>query len=75
MTTKGSSPEAAWKHMTEISEESPVRNFTQTLDMTNYVVETDLFPLDVLNAYSAWNLEHELTDAQSEHFDLSLIHI
>ena len=69
MTTERISPKAAWEHMTEISEEVPVRNFSQVLDMANYVVETELFPLDVLNAYSAWNLEQELTDAQREHFD------
>lgn len=59
----------AWEHMTEISMETPVRNFVQELDMSNYVVETDLFPLDVLDAYSSWNLGHDLTDSQREHFN------
>lgn len=58
----------AWEHMTEISKDAPVRNFSQMLDMADYVVETDLFPLDVLDAYSAWNLERELTDGQRQHF-------
>ncbi len=59
----------AWEHMTEISMDAPVRNFTQELDMTNYVVETDLFPAEVLDAYSAWNLERDLSDDQKQHFN------
>lgn len=58
----------AWEHMTEISMDAPVRNFSQDLDMADYVVETELFPLDVLDAYSAWNLERELTSEQRQHF-------
>ena len=61
--------QAAWEHMTSISADAPVRNFSQTLDMADYVVVTELFPIDVLNAYTAWNLEKELTDAQRQHFD------
>ncbi len=59
----------AWEHMTAISADQPVRNFTQFLDMSDYVVETELFPLEVLDAYSAWNLEADLTDEQRQHFD------
>lgn len=59
----------AWAHMTEISMETPVRNFTQILDMSSYVVETDLFPIKVLNAYSAWNLEQALTAGEREYFN------
>lgn len=59
----------AWEHMTEISSVSSVRNFSQELDMSDYVVETDLFPKDVLDAYSAWNLEQTLTEEQRELFN------
>ena len=59
----------AWEYMTEISMDAPVRNFTQELEMSDYVVETDLFPLDVLDAYSAWNLGRDLTDEQRQHFN------
>lgn len=59
----------AWEHMTDISVDADVRNFNQVLDMSDYTVETDLFPLDVLDAYSAWNLGSELTDGQREHFN------
>ena len=55
--------------MTEISAEAPVRNFTQALDMREYLVETELFPKDVLEAYSAWNLGLELSAEQQLHFN------
>ena len=67
METKNCSE--AWQYMTEVSKDAPVRNFSQVLDMTDYVVETDLFPLDVLDAYSAWNLGLELTNDQRQHFN------
>ena len=62
-------PREAWAHMTEISSDADVRNFSQVLDMSDYVVVTDLFPIDVLDAYSAWNLGSELTEDQREHFN------
>jgi len=58
----------AWEYMTKISMETPVRNFSQVLDMSDYTVETDLFPLEVLDAYSAYNLGAELTAEQRTHF-------
>lgn len=54
--------------MTEVSASAPVRNYTRLIDMTDYVVETELFPADVLDAYSAWNVGHELTEDQRTHF-------
>lgn len=54
----------AWQQMTAISKEASVRNFTQTLDMSDYLVETDVFPEEVLVAYSAYNMERELSDEQ-----------
>ena len=62
-------PRDAWEHMTEISADADVRNFTQVLDMSDYTVETGLFPLDVLDAYSAWNVGAELSDGQRAHFN------
>lgn len=59
----------AWEHMTEISRESSVRNFSQVLDMADYIVPTELFPHEVLDAYSAWNLGLTLTDEQRAHFN------
>lgn len=59
----------AWQHMTEISRDHSVRNFSQELDMTDYLVATDLFPEDVLQAYSAWNLEKPLTPELKRHFN------
>jgi hypothetical protein len=54
----------AWQRMTEISESQPVRNYVQLLDMNDYLVVTDTFPEDVLLAYSAFNMEKELTPEQ-----------
>ena len=59
----------AWEYMTAISNDADVRNFSQVLDMSDYVVVTDLFPIDVLDAYSAWNLGSERTEDQREHFN------
>lgn len=53
----------AWRRMCEMSRQEPVRNFIQLLDMSDFLVETDLFPAAALNAYSALNMEKELTAA------------
>jgi hypothetical protein len=55
----------AWQHMTAISATDSVRNFVQVLDMSDYLVETELFPEEVLVAYSAFNMERELSDEQT----------
>lgn len=47
----------AWQTMTTLSHNQEVRNFTQTLAMDDYLVETELFPRLVLEAYTTWNLE------------------
>ena len=56
----------AWQHMTEVSKDASVRNFTQSLDMSDYLVETDVFPEEVLVAYSAYNMERELSAEQAK---------
>ena len=58
----------AWQRMSDLCADAPVRNFVQTLDMTDYLVETELFPQAVLEAYSAWNLEDEITNQQKTFF-------
>lgn len=58
----------AWQHMSAVCEQRPVRNFVQVLDMRDYLVETDLFPQAVLEAYSAWNLEDDIRDDQKQYF-------
>ncbi|MGI9205953.1 MAG: hypothetical protein ACR2Q3_18195 [Woeseiaceae bacterium] len=58
---------AAWQTMTEVSAQQSARNYTQLLDMSDYLVETDLFPRDVLEAYTCWNMEKEITDEQKRH--------
>jgi len=59
----------AWQNMTEQSAARSVRNYIQLLAMDDYLVETDLFPEVVLEAYTAWNLERPLTAAQKEYFN------
>jgi len=64
MTIQTKKCRSAWQHMTEVSKDASVRNFIQTLDMSDYLVETDVFPEEVLVAYSAHNMERELTAEQ-----------
>ena len=66
MTTEIKNCHNAWQHMTEVSNNASVRNFTQSLDMSDYLVETDVFPEEVLVAYSAYNMEKELTAEQKK---------
>ena len=66
MTTEAKTCRNAWQHMTEVSKDVSVRNFTQSLNMSDYLVETDVFPEEVLIAYSAYNMEQELTAEQSK---------
>ena len=66
MSIKPLNCRAAWQHMSEISQTESVRNFVQTLDMSDYVVETELFPEEILIAYSAFNMEKELNDEQTQ---------
>lgn len=54
----------AWERMTELSEQHSVRNYTQNLDMSDHLVETDVFPEEVLIAYSAYNMEKDLSAEQ-----------
>lgn len=67
MTTEYRSCRSAWMHMSEISKEQAVRNFVQSLDMSDYLVETDLFPREVLEAYSALNMEKNITAEQAQY--------
>lgn len=57
-----------WEEMTELSKDNHVRNYACDIDMSDYLVETDLFPKDVLDAYSKWNLEKPLDDELKKHF-------
>lgn len=54
--------------MTELTEGKSVRNFSRLIDMSDFLVETSLFPSDVLEAYSAWNLEREIDEQQRAFF-------
>jgi hypothetical protein len=65
MNPEITSCESAWRRMTKLSEQGPVRNFVQTLDMSDFVVETPLFPKGVLEAYSAWNMGQGISSEQT----------
>jgi len=67
MTLMPQNCRTAWEHMNDLCAEGPVRNFVQVLDMSDYVVETELFPEAALNAYSALNMEKELTAEQRQY--------
>jgi thymidylate synthase len=66
MTIETKNCRSAWQHMAEVSKDASVRNFTQSLNMSDFLVETDVFPEEVLVAYSAYNMEKELTAAQEK---------
>lgn len=59
----------AWEEMTLLTEEKSVRDYTQTIDMQNYLVETEMFPQDVLEAYSSYNLENPIPDSHRHYFN------
>jgi hypothetical protein len=54
----------AWLRMTAAAADGPVRNYVQLLDMSDYLVETEVFPEAALLAYSAYNMECDLTAEQ-----------
>ena len=41
-------------------EQKIVRNLHLDIQLDPWLVETDLFPKEALEAYSAWNLEHDI---------------
>jgi hypothetical protein len=67
MNMQVKSCKSAWRDMTKASEVGQVRNYVQILDMSDYLVETPLFPKAALEAYSAWNMGQEIS-AQQEQF-------
>ena len=50
--------------MTDAAARGQQRNYVQFLDMSDFTVETELFPVAALEAYSAYNMERDLDDAQ-----------
>jgi len=58
-----------WKQMDEITRSgNAIYNFFRTMHMDNFLIETDLFPKNVLETYSLWNLEKNLSAEQKKHF-------
>ena len=50
--------------MTAACADGPVRNYVQTLDMSDFLVVSDVFPQAVLEAYTAYNLGKPLSAEQ-----------
>jgi hypothetical protein len=58
-----------WRLMTELTRDGQiVRNFHQDIVMDEWLIETELFSRDALEAYTAWNLGHELKPEQRRWF-------
>jgi thymidylate synthase len=58
-----------WRLMTELTQGGQlVRNFHQDILMEDWLIETELFPREALEAYTAWNLGHELRPEQRRWF-------
>ena len=58
-----------WQLMTEVTKGGRVvRNFHQDIRMDDWLVETELFSRDALEAYTAWNLGHDLRPDQRRWF-------
>ena len=58
-----------WQKMSAMTADGTIlRNFHQSIDMSNYLVETELFQKDCLEAYSSWNLEKTIRPDQKKFF-------
>lgn len=58
-----------WRRMCELTSGGRlVRNFHQEILMEDWLIETELFPREALEAYTAWNLGHELRPEQRRWF-------
>ena len=64
MELRAISCQEAWQRMTDLAAKGQQRNYVQLLAMDNFMVETKLFPVAALEAYSAYNMERDLDDAQ-----------
>ncbi len=58
-----------WRLMSELTRDGTViRNFHQDISMEDWLIETELFSREALEAYTAWNLGHELKPEQRRFF-------
>ena len=54
-----------WKEMDSITTNGSIKfNYHRTIDMSDYLIETELFPRNVLAAYTLWNLGKDLNPEQ-----------
>jgi thymidylate synthase len=64
MELRAISCQDAWRRMTDLAAQGQQRNYVQNLDMSDFTVETALFPVEALEAYSAYNMERSLGETQ-----------
>lgn len=58
-----------WQHMNELTKEAPyIRNYTQEIEMDQFSIETELFSLEALDAYSHYNMGDQISDSHQKFF-------
>ena len=63
MTNDIKSCHEVWEEMNYLLTNSKlIRNYSQNIDMSDYTVATELFPIEALVVYSAWNLEDPIDE-------------
>ncbi len=69
MTTKQITPKNVWEEMFALTNNNRIiYNYSCLMDMSDYVIVTDLFPKPVLEAYSNWNIGKSISQTQKSLF-------
>lgn len=58
-----------WIEMLTKTKNTPLRHYSQVINMENYLVETEMFPKKVLEAYSRYNLGKTVSQEDRQHFN------
>ena len=63
MSSETKSCREVWEEMNNLLAKSKlIRNYSRSIDMSDYTVVTELFPFEALMVYSAWNLEDSINE-------------
>ena len=69
MSNESVSCRHVWNEMNELlSKQKLVRNYNRRIDMANYTVETELFPIEALRVYSKYNLGKVINPQDKEKY-------
>ena len=69
MSNESVSCRHVWNEMNELlSKQKLVRNYNRRIDMANYTVETELFPIEALKVYSDYNLGKVINPQDKEKY-------